>query len=104
MEIPNHLSADTGLDRNGLDWLNAEPSKDISYRSGTGLSHCLEECVAFGIDEADRSLLVAGVEADPIAQVPWHFCSRVAFASFACPTDLVGSVRLGFVLWHVIER
>lgn len=98
------MSADTGLDRNRLDRLNAEPSKDISYRSSAGLSHCLEEYVAFGIDEADRSLQVAGVEADPIALVPWHLCSRAAFASFACPTDLVGSVRLGFVLRRVIER
>ena len=98
------MSADTGFDRNRLDGLNAEPPKDVSYRSGTGLSFCLEECVAFGIDEADRCLQVAGVEADPIVLMPWHFCSRAAFASFACPTDLVRTVRLGFVLRYVIER
>jgi hypothetical protein len=75
-EISNHLSADTGLDRNRLDRLNAKPAKDIPYRSSAGLSHCLEENVSFGIDEADGSLQVAGVEADPVAQVPWH-CAPV---------------------------
>ena len=81
------MSADTGLDRNRLDRPNAEPSKDISYRSSAGLSHCLEEYVSFGIDEADRSLRVAGVEADPVAQVPWHFAPvRRLFLSLALLT------------------
>jgi hypothetical protein len=81
-EIPNHLSADTGLDCNGLDWLDAKPPKDVPDGSGAGFSLSLEESVAIGINKADGGLEVSGVEADPVALVPWHSIPmRISFLS-----------------------
>lgn len=56
--------------------------ESLQGRSGAGFSLSLEEGVAIGINKADGGLEVSGVEADPVALVPWHSIPmRLSFLS-----------------------